>query len=333
MARWRASAARLIGLTFAAASLTACASRSGLDLTALSAALPERAEVVATPFVPQDELYCGPAALATVLRWSGTTTTQAELAAAVYTPSREGTLQQDMLSAARRHGRLATPVDDFSALLAELAAGHPVLVLQNLGLDLIPQWHYAVVIGYDRPAAELFLRSGREPRRVVSFATFERTWARSDHWALVVLPPDRLPATAGEAELLQAAAGLEQAGRLRDAASAYRAFMRRWPDSLGATIGLANTHYGAGDLAAAVAALQRATRAHPDSAVAWNNLAHTLAESGQREAALAAAEQAVELGGPLAPVARATRSEILEQLAGATSLGLVRTTAFADRTP
>jgi Tetratricopeptide repeat/Peptidase_C39 like family len=306
--------ARLAGAALAAA-LAGCASPAGLDLARLSPALPDRAEIAAVPFVPQDELYCGPAALATVLGWSGEPVTQAGLAPVVFTPGRAGSLQQDMLSAARRHDRLAVPLANLDALLTEIAAGHPVLVLQNLGLAIAPQWHYAVAVGYDRPAAKIVLRSGGEARRQVSFATFERTWARADHWALVVLPPDRLPATAGEAALLEAAAGLERSDRLDAAASAYETILQRWPDSLGARIGLANARYGSGDLGAAVAALQRATRDHPDSTAAWNNLAHVLAQSGETEAALAAARQAIELGGPLAVIARATEAEILTQAA------------------
>ena len=226
--------------------LAACVPPPGLDLGGLPPLMPAWGEVAAVPFIPQDELYCGPAALATVLSWSGVPTSQAELAPAVFTTGRSGTLQHDLLSAARRHGRLAVPIAGLPALLTELAAGHPVLVLQNLGLDLAPQWHYAVAVGYDRRAGELVLRSGREARRRVSFATFERTWARADHWALVVLPPDRLPASAGEAELVAAAAALEHSDQLAAAASAYEAILERWPDSLGALIGLANARYGAG---------------------------------------------------------------------------------------
>lgn len=325
--------ARLAGPVLVAAALAACASPAGLDLGGLPPGVPERVEIAAVPFVPQDELYCGPAALATVLTWSGAAVSQAELAPALFTPGRAGTLQQDMLGAARRHGRLSVPVADFAGLLAELSAGHPVLVLQNLGLALVPQWHYAVAIGYDRAAGELVLRSGLEARRRVPFATFERTWARADHWAMVILPPDRLPATGAEDELLQAAAGLERIGQRGAAATAYQTALERWPDSLGAMIGLANARYGSGEIAGAEHALRHATRAHPDSAAAWNNLAHVLAERGRHEAALAAARQAVALGGPLADTARATEAEILEIVSKEAPTDTSRAVALADTPP
>ncbi len=307
---WRRPVLAVAGLL-----LAACTSPDGADFATLPAAAPERVEVAGVPFIPQDELYCGPAALATVLGWSGAAVGQAELAAAVFTPGRAGTLPADLVSAARRHDRLAVAVAGLPALLTELAAGHPVLVLQNLGLDWAPQWHYAVAVGYDRPAGRLVLRSGREARRRVPLGTFEHTWARAGHWGLAVLPPDRLAASAGEAAMLEAAAGLEQGGRAAAARIAYQAVLLRWPESVGALIGLANASYALGELARAEHALRSATTLHPDSAAAWNNLAHVLAERGRPAAALAAAGRALALGGPLAGIARTTQAQILERAA------------------
>lgn len=45
-------------------------------------------------------------------------------------------------AAARRHGAVAYVLPDrLDALLEEITAGHPVVVLQNLGLQWIPSWH------------------------------------------------------------------------------------------------------------------------------------------------------------------------------------------------
>ena len=83
------------------------------------------------------------------LAWSGLRIDPDDLAPQVYTPSLKGSLQPAMITAARRHSRVAYPISGANALLQEIAAGHPVIVLQNLGLSWIPVWHYAVVIGYD----------------------------------------------------------------------------------------------------------------------------------------------------------------------------------------
>jgi Peptidase_C39 like family/Tetratricopeptide repeat len=290
--------------------LAGCATPQTDRLLEAPTALPPRAEVSGVPFFAQDRYYCGPAALAMVLSWSGPPVTQEEIAVQVYTPGREGTLQSDMVAGARRHGRLAVPVTGLSDLTAELAAGHPVVVFQNLGFGWYPVWHYAVAIGYDLSTGDLILHSGLDARRALPLATFERTWARTDHWGLVVLPPEQLPASADVMAVLRAATALEQAGRTREAATAYAAIAERWPASLEAWIGLGNAAYAAGDLEAAENAFRTATERHPDAGAAWNNLAHVLGEKGRRRDAIAAAERAVRLGGSDAATYRATLREV-----------------------
>jgi tetratricopeptide (TPR) repeat protein len=295
--------------------LAGCATPDVTGLRERAAALPQRAEVAGVPFHPQQEQYCGPAALATVLGWSGLPARQDAIASEVFTPAREGTLGHDLVGAARRHGRLAVEVADLPSLLGELAVGHPVLVLQNLGLEWYPQWHFAVAVGYDLGTNELALRSGEERRRVVSLDTFARTWARAGRWALVVLPPERLPASGDQTGVLSAAAGLERGGRFAEAAIAYDAILRRWPDSLGALIGRGNARYAADDLEGAEAAYRAALDRHPRAAAAWNNLADVLAARGARAEALIAARRAVDLGGAHAEVYRRTLEQIGGQVA------------------
>jgi tetratricopeptide (TPR) repeat protein len=272
--------------------------------------LPVTAEIPNVPFFPQQKYYCGPAALAMVLAWSGLPVTQDDMAKQVYTPGREGSLRSDILSAARRNGRLAVTVHTLPSLMAEIAAGNPVLVFQNLALDWYPQWHYAVAFGYDLKAGTLLLHSGTEERHRIDLTAFERTWRRGDFWALVVLPPDRLPATAGEEPLIDASAGLARAKKHREAASAFGAIARRWPDSFVAHMGLGNARYASKDLPGAATAFQDAARKFPAKAPAWNNLAFVLAKLGRRDEAAEAARKAVLLGGADAPKYRETLDEI-----------------------
>ena len=295
---------------FALLALCACSAPQTMQLLEDPGARPATVELTEVPFFPQEQYYCGPAALATVLAWSGLDVTQDDMVPQVYTPGREGTLRSDVVAAARRNGRLAVPVEDLSDMLAELDAGNPVLVFQNLALDWYPQWHFAVAIGYDLESGDLILRSGTEHRRVTRLSTFEHTWRRGDYWALVVLPPDSLPATAPELEVLQAAAGLEQTGRPADAQMTYQAALERWPASLGALMGLGNTRYALGDHDGARQAFAEAVDIHPDAAPAWNNLAVILAELGYPQDALTAAREAVRLGGANADTYRETLSEI-----------------------
>lgn len=287
--------------------LGGCAGHAPPPSAAAAPGVPPSAQVAGVPFYAQEENYCGPASLAMMLSWSGETADQDAVAREVYTPGRQGTLPQDVIAAARRHGRLAVPVRSLPALQAEIAAGHPVLVFQNLGFSWYAVWHFAVVTGY--APGQITLHSGTDPDHVMSLARFERSWLAADHWGLVVLPPDTLPASAGEPAVIEAGIGLERAGRPRAAAAAYAAAERRWPDSFGAAIGRGNAAYAAGDLAAAEAAFRRATVLRPGAAPAWNNLATVLAARGQLDAARYTARRAVETGAGAAPY-RATFADV-----------------------
>lgn len=272
--------------------------------------LPTRAEVANVPFYPQQAFYCGPAALAMALTWSGIPTNQEELAPAVFTPGKAGSLRNDIVTAARRNGRLAVPVTSLPALLAELAAGRPVIVFQNLALPLYPQWHFAVAIGYDLQREELILHSGTRERHRVALDTFVRTWARGDRWAMLVLPPGQLPVQTDTKTAIDAAIGLERAKRPAEAALAYDAILRRWPLSGEAALGRGNALFATGDFAAAATAFHRATIHSPDSPVPWNNLAMALAELNRRDDAIAAVRRAIALAGDGAAPYRRTLQEI-----------------------
>jgi len=275
------------------------------------AGLPQTAEITATPFFPQEDYQCGPASLAALLVHAGRDATPESLLPQVYLPARKGSLQTEMLAATRRHRLVAYPLTPrLEDLLQEIAAGSAVVVLQNLGLDWWPQWHYAVAIGYDLDARQIVLRSGVTRRLSMSLDTFEHTWARSGHWAMLALPADRLPATATESTYVSSVAALE---RIAPAAArrSYATALTRWPRSLAAQVGLGNASYAMRDLPAAADAYQRATQDHPEAADAWNNLAQALHELGSRDAALAAAQRAVSLGGPRQSAYRETLDGIL----------------------
>jgi len=261
-------------------------------------------------FFTQETKQCGPAALAMTLVHSGVQVTPKDLAEDVYNPGREGSLTPAILSAARRHGRVGYPIDSLESLFREVSEGRPVLVLQNLGLDWYPQWHYAVVIGYDLDQETVTLHSGETAFHIMPMATFEATWARSGNWGLLTLSPSDIPASANEDSFLKAVAGIERAGQLNAAAEAYEGATKRWPNNLVAWMGLGNAQYAIGNKKASAIAFQTASDRHPDSADAFNNLAHVLAELGALEEAERAGRTAVSLGGQNVDIYRQTLSNI-----------------------
>lgn len=315
------SHARVLAGVFVSALLSGCASLFFPQATSLRDArpadLPARAELKEVPFFPQSDYQCGPAALATVLAHGKVKITPEELVPQVYVPARQGSLQVEMLAAARRSGMVSYQLAPrFEDLLREIAAGTPVIVLQDLGVGPIERWHYAVAIGYDLDENDLVLRSGEKERLVLPTAVHEFVWKKSGYWAMVALPPDRIAATADETRWLTAVAALERAGDARAARTAYARALERWPDNINASIGLANTYYAAREYKEVEKVLKAALSRHPDSVVALNNLAQALSDQGRHKEALPLVERAASLGGPFASAVGETRALILKRLGG-----------------
>ena len=301
--------------------LSACATpqadrlTAGLDGTEArteqaGSGLPVAALVEDVPFFGQNEFQCGPAALAMLARHAGVQVLPDDLTQQVYVPRRQGSFQTEMLTATRRQELVPYPLrPELEDLMHEVAAGHPVLVFQNLSLQVYPMWHYAVVIGFDRAKKRIVLHSGLNERLDMSLYTFERTWARGGYWSMVALPPSKLPATARADSFSAAAAGLERVNP-RAAIKAYEATLARWPGTREALLGLGNASYALGQKDKAAVRFTEAVRLHPDFADAWNNLAQVRLELGQQDQAAEAAARAVALGGARLPRYLALQQQI-----------------------
>ena len=277
--------------------------------------LPERIELSEVPFFPQSDYQCGPAALATALSYLKVPITPEQLVEQVYLPARQGSLQVEMLAAARRNGVVSYQLAPrFENMLREVAAGNPVIVLQDYGVWPVSLWHYAVVVGYDYANGDLFLRSGEKKRLIIPFGVFEYTWKESDYWAMVTVPPDRIPVTATEPSYQSAVIAMERSGDPRATRAAFASFLQRWPDNIAAAIGLANSHHGTGELKQAEAVLRQAAERHPESVAVLNNLAQTLSDQDKGEDALAFIDRAISLGGPFMAEVKETREAILQRM-------------------
>lgn len=309
----RAGRAAAMAVAALALALSGCAAHGPQLESAGPAASAPRVELVATPFFPQRDYQCGPAALATVLAAAGVPVQADDLVAEVYLPARQGSLQAEMIAATRSRGLLPYVLPPSKqSLFAQVAAGRPVLVLQKTGAGPWPGWHYAVVIGFDTVADQVILRSGTVARLEMPAARFLATWDRADRWALIAVAPGDMPASPDFARYIQAAAGLEAIGRIEAAALAYEAAAREWPGEALPWLGLANLAYARGDIAAAEQGFRAAIERAPGDPAARNNRAAVLLELGCPVAAWREIETAGVLaaGGPHAPAVAATRREI-----------------------
>jgi tetratricopeptide (TPR) repeat protein len=256
----------------------------------------QQVELTATPFFPQQKYQCGPAALATVLHFQDQTTLPDELINKVYIPEKQGSVPIEMIAAARSYEQLVYPLNaNLENLLLEVATGHPVLVMQNLGFSWQPQWHYAVLIGYDLSSQQLMLRSGTEKRLTLPLKTFERTWRRANYWAQVILPPTQIPATAQAPRYLKAAQDLEATGHITSALQAYQSAINKWPGNPLPSLAQGNAYYAQGDLNRSEQSFRQALTKHTDSGELWNNLGYVLLAQGCQQQAQRAVQCAIQL--------------------------------------
>lgn len=239
------------------------------------------AELTEVPFFAQDEYQCGPAALATVLVHGGVAVTPEQLVSKVYVPDRKGSLQAELLAATRSHGRVPYRLADSPrALLEEVGDGRPVLLLQNLGFERWPIWHYAVLIGFDAQEKTFVLRSGTEARHTISANRFLNSWQRAERWAIVAVSPSDPPAGASALGWLRAVAPFESTGELAIAAEGYAAGVQRWPEDPLVWTALGNVRYLQEEFAKAEQAYGEALARAPDHWPARNNLVWALMARG-----------------------------------------------------
>lgn len=304
---------KLLVLLAFASLLSACISapQSAALVQQTDSNLREPVLISSLPFFSQSAYQCGPAALATMLVHSQITVSPDDLVPLVYVPARKGSFQIEMVAATRSYGRLAYLLaPTLNAVLAELSAGHPVLILQNLGLSWYPRWHFAVVKGFDLARRRIILNSGAIEDYEMSLTTFELTWARAQHWAMLTLEPGKMPSSAEPNAYYMALTALEQTQPEAGIVSGYRSGLQAWPTDQNLLMGYGNLLYQAGSYAQAATLYKEVISHHSTYAPAWNNLAQIQLENGDKVQARSNVLQAIALGGPFIETYRATLSEI-----------------------
>jgi hypothetical protein len=261
------------------------------------AGMPDVPALAGVPFFPQTEFDCGPAALATLLGASGLATTPEDLMPNVYTEGLEGSLQVELLAATRREGRLPIPIAPAPGALFELiAAGHPVLVLQNLRLRRAPLWHYAVVVGFDAERERVILRSGDERLKRERARRFAASWQLADNWGFVVARPGEVPVGVAVDDYMRAVVDAERSLVAADVEAAYAAAVQRWPGEPLVSFLAAGHAHGGARLDEAARLYRRTLALEPGHSAARNNLANLLLErdcldAAEAEAGLALAQE------------------------------------------
>ena len=183
------------------------------------------------PFYSQEDFFCGPTTLAEVAGFYGLEQNPLQIAPNSFIPGLEGSLQIEMVAATRQLGLLAYAENgNMAQLLSLLAEDIPVIVLQNNAIALFPQWHYAVVIGYDLDTAELILHTGITEAHRLNFSTFERTWQRGQYWMLAMLPRDKSSKHLDPFIYAKACQDLISTQQSSAGVAALKTATQQWPD-------------------------------------------------------------------------------------------------------
>ena len=139
------------------------------------------------PFVKQKDKFCGPAALASVMRFYGQNIGQEEIADRVYTPQLGGALISDMAYYAREKGyRAETKNGNINFLVFLINEGVPPIVLVDLGRWVVSVPHYYVIYGYDLDKGTFLLHTGYQGGRKIGFQELDKEWKKMNRLLLVV---------------------------------------------------------------------------------------------------------------------------------------------------
>jgi hypothetical protein len=238
---------------------------------------------------------CGPGSLSIVLNALGDPVSEQELEAALPQAPGGGVLSVDLLLLARQRGFGASLVaGDAEAIRGEIRAGRPVILLLRL-LNAPGRrhdvYHYVVVDGMDEARRLFRFQFGDGKERWARLESLEGAWKGAGHALLTF----RAPAVAE----MEAAVGLERAGRLDEAARRYREVLAAHPGNVRAWVDLGNVEAARSQRPEAEAAYRRALALAPHDTDALNNLAWLLlGESERLEEAEGLARAAAVGAGP-----------------------------------
>jgi len=269
------------------------------------------------PFILPRSERCGSTSIEMVSSyWQSTTSyipklSTSELDAHTLIPAKGGTLQIEMVTAARANGLIAYPMEPtFEALFTELNVHHPVIVLVNRSFSWHPLWHYAPVIGYDEKKRSILVHFSDQPNEAVPLATFAALWKRSGNWGLLLLPPGEIPVSVSPETFLRAVYEFEKTGEGEGAIRTYESALMRWPEDSDILFALANAEYNATHIIEAEKNYRKLLALKPSHALALNNLSILLCHTGRSDEGLKLLDTVVSDDPKIQSLVKSSREEI-----------------------
>ncbi|CAM4146400.1 PA2778 family cysteine peptidase [Shewanella livingstonensis] len=258
-----------------------------------------RYQIPEVPFYPQEDYFCGPTTLAEVFNFYGISKTPQQIAPALFIPDLQGSLQIEMVAAARQQGLLAyAEPGNLTQLLSLVSEDIPVIILQNLSTSWYPMWHYAVVTGYDLDHQQVVLHSGTDKNRIAELKVFERTWLRGQYWLLAAVPVDKVSSHFDRFIYTSAAQDLLSIGQSTPGVNALKNATRQWPDYWLSYFLLGNYYLAIDNAKAAFwyqQGLSYTAKQAEQQAAYLNNYAYSLSVAGCKLRAIETIDKALKL--------------------------------------
>lgn len=232
------------------------------------------------PFYAQEQYYCGPTTLSEIFEYYGHNISANDIAPKIFIPDKEGSLQLEMITATRQYDFLPyTEKGTLTKLMQLVSSDIPVIVFQNLSIQLLPQWHYAVVTGFDLITRTMTLHTGLTPNHTMSFELFEKTWGRGNYWLLAPVPPNKISDKMNPFTYVSAAYDMLEVGKDEQAIAFLRTATKQWPNQWLAYFLLGN-YYLEEQPEKAVEWFKQGYQVGQNQAAYMNNYAYVLAKSG-----------------------------------------------------
>lgn len=168
--------------------MAVCAGCAQKDFKKTSSATePNTISIDGVPFVKQQDDFCGPAAMASLMQFYGQDISQEEIADKVYTPKLEGALISDMENFAREQGYVVEVSEgSIDQLTSLIDGGTPVITLVDRGVWKVSIPHYYVLYGYNSEKDTFLLHSGDKCCEEMEFGKLDGEWERMNRLMLVI---------------------------------------------------------------------------------------------------------------------------------------------------
>lgn len=142
--------------------------------------------MLAVPFVPQAQDHdCGPAALASVLRYYGQDASLADLTENLYLAALRRTLMPDMENYARALGFQTVSGSGNAAMLIDrIDSGQPIIILLETGFGVIKRPHYIVLWGYTQDG--FLAHTGIREGVLIAYDQLDKRWQPMNRLFLVI---------------------------------------------------------------------------------------------------------------------------------------------------